>query len=61
FIQGLAYPDTPSSEQYHPNSIEANARLATFLDLLNNTPPDQLDFDAEYQKLIDDINTIYNK
>ncbi|HEX2991532.1 MAG TPA: extracellular solute-binding protein [Anaerolineales bacterium] len=61
FIQGLAYPDTPSSEQYHPNSIEANARLATFLDLLNNTPPDQMDFDAEYQKLIDDINTIYNK
>ncbi len=61
FIQGLAYPDTPSSEQYHPNSIEANARLATFLDLLNNTPPDQLDFDAEYEQLIDDINTIYNK
>lgn len=61
FVQGLAYPDTPSSEQYHPNSIEANARLATFLDLLNNTPPDQMDFDAEYQKLIDDINTIYNK
>ncbi|HSK66466.1 MAG TPA: hypothetical protein VK888_06030, partial [Anaerolineales bacterium] len=61
FVQGLAYPDTPSSEQYHPNSIEANARLATFLDLMNNTPPDQMDFDAEYQKLIDDINTIYNK
>jgi multiple sugar transport system substrate-binding protein len=61
FVQGLAYPDTPSSEQYHPNSIEANARLATFLDLLNNTPPDQVDFDAEYQNLIDDINTIYNK
>jgi hypothetical protein len=35
FIQGLAYPDTPSSEQYQPNSIKANARFATFLDLMN--------------------------
>jgi multiple sugar transport system substrate-binding protein len=59
FTQGLAYPDTPSSEQYHPNSIKANARFATFLDLLNNTPG--LDFDAEYQKLVDDLNSIYNE
>jgi multiple sugar transport system substrate-binding protein len=59
FVQGLAYPDTPSSEQYHPNSIKANARFATFLDLLNNTPG--LDFDAEYQKLVDDLNSIYNE
>jgi hypothetical protein len=61
FIQGLAYPDVPSSEQYQPNSIEANARFATFFDLLNNTPPDQLDFDAEYQQLVDDLNEIYNR
>lgn len=61
FIQGLAYPDTPSSEQYQPNSIEATARFATFMDLLNNTPPDQMDFDEEYQKLVDDLNSIYNK
>jgi len=59
FIQGLAYPDTPSSEQYQPNSIKANARFSTFFDLLKNTP--DLDFDAEYQKLIDDINVIYNE
>jgi multiple sugar transport system substrate-binding protein len=59
FIQGLAYPDTPSSEQYQPNSIKANARFATFLDLLNNT--EGLDFDAEYQKLVDDLNAIYNE
>jgi multiple sugar transport system substrate-binding protein len=59
FTQGLAYPDTPSSEQYHPNSIKANARFATFLDLMNNTPG--LDFDAEYQKLVDDLNIIYNE
>jgi multiple sugar transport system substrate-binding protein len=59
FIQGLGYPDTPSSEQYHPNSIKANNRFATFLDLMNNT--EGLDFDAEYQKLVDDINAIYNE
>jgi ABC-type glycerol-3-phosphate transport system substrate-binding protein len=59
FVQGLAYPDAPSSEQYQPNSIKANARFATFLDLLNNTK--DLDFDAEYQKLVDDLNSIYNE
>ena len=59
FIQGLAYPDNPTSEQYQPNSIKANARFATFMDLLNNT--EDLDFDAEYQKLVDDINVIYNE
>ena len=30
FVQGLAYPDTPSAEQYQPNSIKAYARLHTF-------------------------------
>ena len=59
FIQGLAYPDTPSSEQYQPNSIKANARFATFFDLMNNT--EGLDFDAEYQKLVDDLNALYNE
>jgi multiple sugar transport system substrate-binding protein len=59
FIQGLAYPDTPSSEQYQPNSIKATARFATFADLLNNT--EGVDFDAEYQKLVDDLNAIYNE
>ena len=59
FLQGLAYPDTPSSEQYQPNSIKANIRFATFLDRLNNTP--DTDFDAEFQKLVDDLNSIYNE
>jgi multiple sugar transport system substrate-binding protein len=59
FTQGLAYPDTPSSEQYQPNSIKANSRYATFLDLMNNTP--DLDFEAEFQKLVDDLNIIYNE
>jgi multiple sugar transport system substrate-binding protein len=59
FVQGLAYPDAPSSEQYQPNSIKANARYATFFSLLNTTPG--LDFDAEFQKLVDDLNAIYNE
>jgi multiple sugar transport system substrate-binding protein len=59
FIQGLAYPDAPSSEQYRPNSIKAVARFATFKGLLENT--EGLDFDAEYQKLVDDLNAIYNE
>ena len=59
FVQGLAYPDIPSSEQYQPNSIKATARFTTFMDLLRNTP--DLDFDAEFQKLVDDLNSIYNE
>jgi multiple sugar transport system substrate-binding protein len=59
FVQGLSYPDAPSSEQYKPNSIKAQARFDTFADLLRNTP--DLDFDAEYQKLVDDLNSIYNE
>ncbi len=58
FIQGLAYPDTPSAEQYIPNSIEAYARFATFGDLMNNT--EDLDIDAEIEQLESDLNAIYN-
>jgi multiple sugar transport system substrate-binding protein len=59
FIQGLGYPDAPTSEQYQPNSIKANDRFATFFSLLRNT--EGLDFEAEYQKLVDDLNVIYNE
>lgn len=61
FVQGLAYPDTPSSEQYLPNWAEANARIGSFGDLMINTAPDKFDFDAEYQKLLDDLTAIFNK
>jgi multiple sugar transport system substrate-binding protein len=61
FQAGLAYPDNPSAEQYQPNWSEAWARQQTFFDLLLNTAPDQLDFDGEWQKMVDDLNTIYNK
>jgi multiple sugar transport system substrate-binding protein len=61
FIQGLAYPDTPSSEQYQPHWNEATVRQQTFLDLMSNTAPDKFDFDAEFQKMVDDVTVIYNK
>ena len=59
FIQGLAYPDTPSSEQYTPNWTEGSLRYAAFKDLLANT--EDVDFEAEVQKLQDDLTVIYNK
>jgi multiple sugar transport system substrate-binding protein len=59
FVQGLAYPDTPSAEQYLPNWNEAFARIDTFGGLLQNTP--DLNFEAEFKKLQDDLTVIYNK
>ncbi len=61
FVQGLAYPDIPSAEQYQPNRFQAGDREQAFIELMSNTPPDQFDFDAEYQKLLDDLTVIYNK
>jgi multiple sugar transport system substrate-binding protein len=61
FKAGLAYPDSPSAEQWQPNWNESWARQQTFFDLLQNTPPDQLDFDAEWDKLVEDLNAIYAK
>lgn len=61
FVQGLAYPDAPSAEQYQPNWIESFARMDTFKSLMETTAPDKFDFEKEYSKLVDDLNVIYNK
>jgi multiple sugar transport system substrate-binding protein len=61
FKAGLAYPDVPSAEQYQPNWNEAWARQQTFLNLMQNTPPEQFDFDSEWQKMVDDLDVIYNR
>jgi len=61
FVAGLSYADSPSAEQYQPNWNEAWAREQTFFDLLQNTPPDQLDFEAEWAKMVEDLNVIYAK
>jgi hypothetical protein len=61
FQAGLAYPDNPSAEQFQPNWNEAWARQQTFFDLLLNTPPADLDFDAAWQQMLDDVAAIYNQ
>jgi multiple sugar transport system substrate-binding protein len=62
FKAGTAYPDRPSAEGWMPgNNTEDSARIATFINLLQNTPPDQLDFEAEFKKLSDDLTVIFNK
>jgi ABC-type glycerol-3-phosphate transport system substrate-binding protein len=61
FKVDLAYPDKPSAQQWQPNWSEAWQREQTFFDLMRNTPPDRMDFDAEWQKMVDDLNAIYNK
>lgn len=57
----MAYPDAPSAEQWQPNWNEAWARGQTFFDLIQNTAPADLDFDKEWQTMIDDLTAIYNK
>lgn len=61
FEAGLSYPDAPSAEQYQPNYPEAWSRGQTFFDLLLNTAPAQLDFDAEWNQLVTDLEAIYNR
>jgi multiple sugar transport system substrate-binding protein len=61
YLQGLAYPDIPSADQYQPNGKEARQREEEFFYLLQSTPPSDLDFDTEWQRMIDELNVIYNK
>jgi len=62
FKAGVAYPDRPSAEGWMPgNNTEDSARIATFINLMSTTPPDQFNFDTEFQKLQDDLTVIFNK
>jgi multiple sugar transport system substrate-binding protein len=62
FKAGTAYPDRPSAEGWMPgNNTEDSARIATFINLLQTTSPDKMDFNAEFAKLQDDLTVIYNK
>lgn len=61
FVAGLAYPDSPSAEQYQPNHTEAWNREQAFFDLILNTSPDEMDFDAEWDAMVADVNEIYNR
>jgi multiple sugar transport system substrate-binding protein len=59
FEQTLGFPDNPSAEAWRPNSVEAVNRMDTFKNLWENDGT--IDFDAEYQTLLEDLETIYNK
>jgi multiple sugar transport system substrate-binding protein len=61
FAAGLSYPDVPSAEQYQPNYAQAWDRAQVFFDLILNTPPDELDFDAEWEQMVADLEVIYNQ
>jgi len=59
FDQALSYPDNPSAEAWRPNILEANNRINTFGDLMANDGT--IDFDAELDTLLADLEVIYNK
>lgn len=59
FTVNLAYPDVPSAEGYMPNWTEAWNRTTTFQTLIQSDGT--IDFDAEYDKMVDDLTTIFNK
>jgi len=59
FVQGLAYPDTPSAEQYQPNWKEAFDRQQAFMNLMNNTK--NINLNSTFVQLVNDLNSIYNK
>ena len=59
FTVNLAYPDVPSAEGYMPNWTEAWNRTTTFQTLIQSDGT--IDFDAEYNKMVDDLTTIFNK
>jgi multiple sugar transport system substrate-binding protein len=58
-VQGLEYFDVPSADQYLPNRNEVLSSIQGFVDKLLHDA--NLDFDSEFQKLQDDLTTIYNK
>ena len=59
FTLDMAYPDIPSNEGYMPNFNEAWNRTVTFKTLLQTDGT--VDYDAEYDKFVEDLTTIFNK
>lgn len=59
FTTDLAYVDVPSGEGYMPNWTEAWNRTVTFQTLIQNNA--NINFDSEYDKMVNDLTTIFNK
>jgi multiple sugar transport system substrate-binding protein len=59
FIDALNYPDNPNHESGMPNFLKASDRYGTFGSLYQSDP--NLDLDAEIDKLISDLQTIFDE
>jgi len=58
-LDGLNYPDVPSSESYMPNYNESWARGQTFFNLMQNTGG--LDLQKEINTYVSDLQAIFDK
>ena len=59
FVDGLAYPDIPSSESGMPNFLKASDRYGTFGSMYQTTPG--LDLNKELDKLVSDLQGIFDE
>jgi multiple sugar transport system substrate-binding protein len=59
FTLDMAYPDIPSNEGWMPNFNEAWNRTITFKTLLQTDKT--IDYDAEFDKFVNDMTAIFNK
>ncbi|MGC9523673.1 MAG: ABC transporter substrate-binding protein, partial [Anaerolineae bacterium] len=59
FVEALNYPDNPNHEAGMPNFNKASDRYTTFGSLYQSDP--NLDLDAELDKLIGDLQAIFNE
>lgn len=57
--ESLNYPDIPSHESWMPNFNKAEDRLQTFITLYQGTPG--LDMDAELDRLVADLQAIFDE
>ncbi len=58
-IDSLAYADSPNHEYNMPNYLKAKDRIGAFQSLYESTP--DLDIVAELEKLVADLNVIFNE
>jgi multiple sugar transport system substrate-binding protein len=59
FVDGLAYPDIPSSEGGMPNFLKASDRYGTFGSMYQTTPG--LDLNKELDTLVSDLQGIFDE
>ncbi len=58
-VEGLKYPDIPSHESWLPNYLKSKSRIAAFYSQITSTP--DLNIDTEIDKLVADLQAIYDE